>query len=221
MELCEQQEIPIHMERRRRKKKKMPGELAEDVPLAPENELGRIFKGILDKLALEIRGRGRRLFKLNETFRFLLHLWKSQEDDVLRKNCTDFSRKYDSLISARDLYQEIKDVQALKRHEDKEKLDSIEDILRSVCEFGEHAFPTLVLALKIVLTTAVSVASCERSSSKLKLIESDLRTTMGQARLSNLALLSIEIDRTQKLKPDRVVDEFFVHCRRRGRPRNS
>ena len=186
-------------------------------------ELGRIFKGILDKLALEIRGRGRRLFKLNETFRFLLHLWKSQEDDVLRKNCTDFSHKYDSHISARDLYQEIKDVQALKRHEDKEKLDSIEDILRSVCEFGEHAFPTLVLTLKILLTTAVSVASCERSFSKLKLIESDLRTTMGQARLSNLALLSIERDRTQKLRPDResIVDEFFVHCRRRGRPRNS
>nr|CAI5858450.1 unnamed protein product [Callosobruchus analis] len=35
----------------------------------------------------------------------------------------------------------------------------------------------------------VSVASCERSFSKLKLIKTYLRSTMGQERLSGLAIL--------------------------------
>lgn len=39
---------------------------------------------------------------------------------------------------------------------------------------------------------------------------------MGQDRLSNLALLSIEKDRTQKLKTDRDVVEFFFRRLKRG-----
>ena len=49
------------------------------------------------------------------------------------------------------------------------------------------------------LTICVSVASCERSFSKLKLIKSYLRSTMAQARLSSLAILSIEKTNTARL----------------------
>jgi len=45
-----------------------------------------------------------------------------------------------------------------------------------------------------MLTIPVSVASAERSFSKLKLIKSNLRSTMSQQRLNRLALLSIEKD---------------------------
>ena len=52
----------------------------------------------------------------------------------------------------------------------------------------------LFLCLKLYLTVAVSIASCERSFSKLKLIKFYLRLTMGESRLSALAILSIESD---------------------------
>ena len=54
--------------------------------------------------------------------------------------------------------------------------------------------PNTVIALRILLTLPVSVASGERSFSKLKLIKTYLRTSMLQERLVGLATLSIEHD---------------------------
>ena len=54
------------------------------------------------------------------------------------------------------------------------------------------SFPHLHVALRTFLTIPVTVATAERSFSKLKLIKSFLRSTMTQSRLSSLAVLSIE-----------------------------
>ena len=56
---------------------------------------------------------------------------------------------------------------------------------------GEGTFPNLRISLQILLTIAVSIATFERSFSKLKLILTYLRASMGQDSLSDLALLSI------------------------------
>ena len=52
--------------------------------------------------------------------------------------------------------------------------------------------PNTVIALRILLTLPVSVASGERRFSKLKLIKTYLRTSMLQERLVGLTILSIE-----------------------------
>ena len=62
----------------------------------------------------------------------------------------------------------------------------------------------------------MSVASCERSFSKLKLIKSYLRSTMGQSRLSDLAILSIESDTVKDIDFDEVIDRFAVLKSRKG-----
>ena len=62
--------------------------------------------------------------------------------------------------------------------------------------------------LKLYLTVAVSIASCERSFSKFKLIKSYLRSTMGESRLSVLAILSIESDLVETLSFDDIISEF-------------
>ena len=59
-----------------------------------------------------------------------------------------------------------------------------------------------------MLTVSVSVASCERSFSKLKLILSYLRASMSQQRLCDLALLSIEREELERINFDSVIDEF-------------
>ena len=59
------------------------------------------------------------------------------------------------------------------------------------------------MAFQILLTVAVSIASCERPFSKLKLIQSYLRSSVTQERLCNLALLSIERDETKKTNFDK------------------
>ncbi|GBM24550.1 hypothetical protein AVEN_217127-1 [Araneus ventricosus] len=68
--------------------------------------------------------------------------------------------------------------------------------------------PTLTLELRFFLTLYVSVASCERSFSKLKLIKNYLRSTMNQSRLSSLAILPIENSVTEGIDSDDAISKF-------------
>jgi len=61
---------------------------------------------------------------------------------------------------------------------------------------------------RLDLTVAVSVASCERSFSKLSLTKSYLRSTVGEDRLSTLFILSIENDFVGKLSFDVMISDF-------------
>nr|CAH7713143.1 unnamed protein product [Callosobruchus chinensis] len=76
-------------------------------------------------------------------------------------------------------------------------------------------FPNVVVAMKIFLTMPVTVASCERSFSKLKLIKTYLRSTMGQERLSGLAILSIEGDIARLLSYENVIKNFAMRKARK------
>ena len=68
--------------------------------------------------------------------------------------------------------------------------------------------PYLFISLKLYLTVAVSIASCERSFSKLKLIKIYLRSIIGESRLSALSILSIESDLVDILSFDDIISEF-------------
>jgi len=62
--------------------------------------------------------------------------------------------------------------------------------------------------LRIFLTIAVSVATCERSFSKLKLNRNYLRFSMSTLWLRNLATLSIEQRLTDTINFDIATEEF-------------
>ena len=62
--------------------------------------------------------------------------------------------------------------------------------------------------LRIFITIAVSVATCERNFSKLKLIKNYLRSSMSTLRMRNLAILSIEQQLTDEINFDIAVEEF-------------
>ncbi|GBL79091.1 hypothetical protein AVEN_92350-1 [Araneus ventricosus] len=77
--------------------------------------------------------------------------------------------------------------------------------------------PNLTLALRFFLTLCVSVASSERSFSKLKLIKNYLRSTMNQARLSSSAILSIETNVAESIDFDDAISKFTEHKVRKKR----
>ena len=72
------------------------------------------------------------------------------------------------------------------------------------------AFPNVNILLKIYLCMFATNCKGERSFSKLKLILNFLRNTMGQERLSSLALLAIEYD---LLLRDRKREERIYNVR--------
>jgi len=60
----------------------------------------------------------------------------------------------------------------------------------------------------IFLTLPVTVATADRSFSKLKIIKTYLRNSMGQNRLSNIVVLNIEHYRTKELSLDKIITDF-------------
>ena len=70
--------------------------------------------------------------------------------------------------------------------------------------------PNLTVLLRIFLTLCISVATRERSFSKLKLVKIYLRSQMSQLRLSSLAMLSIEREVSNRLEFDEVIKDFAI-----------
>jgi hypothetical protein len=78
-------------------------------------------------------------------------------------------------------------------------------------------FADVVTALILFLTIPVSVATAERSFSKLKIIKSYLRNSMGQTRLRGLSLLAIEASRAKSMDIAQLIDRFAQMKARRIR----
>ena len=70
------------------------------------------------------------------------------------------------------------------------------------------SYPDVCTAYMMYLTVPVTVATAERSFSKLKLIKNFLRSSMSQERLSGLSLLSIEHERAKTLDFRKAIKQF-------------
>lgn len=72
------------------------------------------------------------------------------------------------------------------------KLNLCVDDVKKIIE--QNVYPNLFTLYKVALILPISSASCERSFSAMRRIKTWTRTTMGQKRFSNLAVLHIEND---------------------------
>ena len=170
------------------------------------------MKEALDRLHKEMNDRFSRLFDIDVKFGFLLDVQRlcySRDCRNLESLCDNLASANSDDLDGKQLYGKIIDCKMLISTRTNVRLSRPEDLLTFIVEYGdESVFPNIPIALQILLTVAVSTASCERSFSKLKLILSYLRSSMSQERLCDLALLSIERDETKKTNFDKIIDEF-------------
>ncbi|XP_026437125.1 zinc finger MYM-type protein 1-like [Papaver somniferum] len=89
------------------------------------------------------------------------------------------------------------------------------DVLQFLLRMG-GCYPNAWIAYRILLTIPVTVASAERSFSKLKLIFSYLRSTMSQERLVGLSMLAIENDMAMQVDFKIVLSDFASRNARRA-----
>ena len=84
------------------------------------------------------------------------------------------------------------------------------ELLNAMLNYGmQSAFVNVCIAIRIFLTMPVTVASAERSISKLKLVKNYyLRSKMKQERLSGLAIMSIEYDAAKSIDYSDIIDKF-------------
>ena len=78
----------------------------------------------------------------------------------------------------------------------------------------ETVVPAFCRLVELALTLPLTVCSAERSFSKLLLIKSKLRSTMGDERLANLALMSLEPEILESLDSETLINRFAEKERR-------
>jgi hypothetical protein len=131
---------------------------------------------------------------------------KSLDDHDLRKCCTTFAKTFSHDDSSDvDLIDFISELQVLQVT----LLDNLMSALE-ILQFITIAdcYPNVSIAYRILLIIPVTVASAERSFSKLKLLKNYLRSTMSQERLNGLATCSIEKDILTNIDLNIVLNDF-------------
>ena len=139
---------------------------------------------------------------------------KSLGDNELRESCTKFKTTFShnnlSDVDANDLFFfKMKVLQMTLPNVLMSPLEILELVKVADC------YPNVSIAYRILLTMSVTVASAERSFSKLKLLKSYLRSSMSQERLNDLAILCIEKNMLENIDVDTIINDFASRNTRR------
>ena len=118
------------------------------------------------------------------------------------------------------MYDDIINFVVLLRARGNALISNPKHALKCLMLFERDVFPTLCIAYRLLLIIGFSIASCERSLSKLKLIKTCLRSSILQKRLTSLALISIEkefLSADVKNKVIQIFSDRRVHMGKRNR----
>ncbi len=197
--------------RQRRKKRQFDYE-SQDEPVqdAKENYKVNFYYAILDVATESINERFNQIQKHSTSFGFLYDIFNISElssDDIFSKcrsleNSLTHGASKD--IDAEELHGELQSI-ARRLPKSMHPREVLHFLLQHKLI---ESYPNISVALRILLTLPVSVASGERSFSKLKLIKNYLRSTMSQDRLVGLATISIESELASSLDIENMICQF-------------
>jgi hypothetical protein len=214
------------VEKRTRRVPRFFDEEATDEPIINAETKFRVelFFPIIDTITLKLEERFKGQHFVAKTFNFLSpkNLLKMTSEEI-HKAAKDFVEIYQFDMCSKsdqtqdyytDLSEEILSYRLcfqedLVEMEDGKRIRSAADVLKHLCENEmTSSYSKLVSAIVLFLTLPVTVATAERSFSKLKIIKNYLRSTMAQERLNALAIISIEVEEAKKLDIDKMIDIF-------------
>ena len=137
-------------------------------------------------------------------------------EEKIQASASRFSQFYANDVSEKKLNEEVIDLKRIHSsnfgHETLAPLSLLNRI--SVLNLS-GIFPNVSVALRIFCTIPATVASAERSFSKLKMIKNYLRSTMTQDRLIDLATLSIESDLAREVDFSEIISTFAAKAARK------
>ena len=208
--------IEIKFERQRKKKRffdesKFDEENLSEIGQNTEEEVhfnNYVFNVIIDSVIGGLKNRFEAAKQISSRFSFL---WKYLS--ILRRaqRKIHFLRRYFMKdINGDDVGIEMVDLKNLVHPGNfvEKRLIPFE-LLNKILNYKlENIVQNLSVSLRIFLTIPATVASAERSFSKLKLIKNYLMSTMSQDRLISLALLSIESELAREIDFRDVIKAF-------------
>ncbi|XP_025198869.1 zinc finger MYM-type protein 1-like [Melanaphis sacchari] len=204
----------IKVVRKRIKKKHFDYERSDDTDhrTVLEKFKHEFFYTLIDVVTTSLTDRFEILKIHVDLWNFLYDLKNAPENENdLLKHCMDLHNHLkdgsDSDIDGVELCTEIVNIKQLLIS----CLDvsSPLNILQYIFDYElQDIFPNLWIALRLLLTLPVTVASGERSFSKLKLIKTYLRSTMANERLVSLSVLSIENEIAAEIDFSTIIRSF-------------
>ena len=173
------------------------------------------FLYIVDQAIASLETRFEQFQTYEKLFGFLFpRKLREIEDKDLKLSChfLENALKFEgrSDIDAEELYTELKLLDIFQTSQFSNPIN----VLNHLKDLDY--FPNARIAYRILLTIPVTVASAERSFSKLKLLKSYLRSTMSQERLSGLAMIAIENEILESINCEEVIKEFATKNARRA-----
>lgn len=212
-EIAEKLEVePVFVQSTRvRRKKALFSYEGKDEPIIDPKEKFKIefFYALVDTTIISLDERFCQLKNHSKVWGFLYNIKCLPEKEHLKEACFQLQKALEkdgqSLISGLDLSEELWHIQGLIHQEAPTPLNMLNFIVKNGLS---DTFSNIWISLRILLTIPVSVASGERSFSKLKLIKTYLRSTMSDERLTSLSLLSIENDVLKTLDLNSTIDQF-------------
>jgi hypothetical protein len=199
-----------------RKKQFDESDCTEEILQAEKDFEVNYFLVMVDMAATSLKTRFEELQVFKNIFGFLLSstTLKSLDNSELTDCCTKFDKIFSSDdshdVDLNDLISELKVLQL-----------TLPDTQMSAMEIFEFvkkvdSYPNVSIAYRILFTMPVTVASAERSFSKLKLLKNYLRSVMSQERLNGLATLCIEKKLLDELDVDSIITDFASRSVRRN-----
>ena len=213
IEIATTWQIPaIFFQKRRKILKRHFDELSTDHRFDSSEEIFRIniFIKILDVVINQLDNRFKGMQEVVQLFS-CIHpnkLLVMKEREII--SCAEaIQRKYSEDITTEFPLQMVMVKSML--HDEISKISSIRelaDLLIVKLSTIAAIVPQVITALLLFLTLPVTVASAERSFSKLKIIKNYLRNTIGKERLSDLAIVSIEAKAAGKMEMKNIITDF-------------
>ena len=129
----------------------------------------------------------------------------------MKENVKEFSASYSDDVNGEDIYIEV--CQLKQVH--KANISSSDEVVKPLDLLNKptklklnYLFRNICVALRIFLTLPVTVASGERSFSKLAYVKNKLRNSSTQDRMVALSLLSIESELAREIDFNDIIDVF-------------
>ena len=174
------------------------------------------FFVMVDMAINSLKSRFQELQTFGSIFGFLMSstTLKSLDRTELKECCTKFAETFSldgsSDVELNDLISELSVMRLTLSDKPMSAMEIFEFVREADC------YPNISIAYRILFTMPVTMASAERSFSKLKLLKNHLRSTMSQERLNGLATLCIEKKLLDEIDINTIINDFASRNVRRN-----
>ncbi|XP_066382300.1 uncharacterized protein [Miscanthus floridulus] len=174
------------------------------------------FLVMVDMAISSLKSRFKELQSFNEKFGFLMNSTslKAMDGADLKDHCIKFVKTFSldgsSNVDINDMISELAVMQSTLPDKPMPVMEIFEFVTEVDC------YPNISIAYRILFPMPMTVASAERTFSKLKLLKNYLRSIMSQERLNGLATLCIEKKLLDEIDIEAIINDFAAANVRRN-----